>query len=313
MAKEKRELPITSAFGVVFRRIRKRASFASPPMSELGERMFESLIAASLAKCVDFNVAVNRARKQTDEEFAFVSALRGVCEDLIWLAYISKMPGKSQQELTKLLITETISNGLEVQQAFFSANNPFQPVLSALTTDREDGSFEKSSASKAMTSFWLAEKKIKRRPTVKEMASDVGLNFTYDYIYFVSSNFVHFNPQALLRMGWGDLENPFRFSTSHMSAYYKALASFYGAILFIGYHSAFSARFRSSCETEVAMLFDLIENVQRWPEVITFEEMNESTPWYLLTHAMGRALAEKGAPRGILAEVRGLGDRLKPR
>lgn len=98
-----------------------------------------------------------------------------------------------------------------------------------------------------------------------------------------------------------------------MSAYYKALASFYGAILFIGYHSAFSARFRSSCETEVAMLFDLIENVQRWPEVITFEEMNESTPWYLLTHAMGRALAEKGAPRGILAEVRGLGDRLKPR
>jgi Family of unknown function (DUF5677) len=43
-------------------------------------------------------------------------------------------------------------------------------------------------------------------PTIKDMALEVGLTFTYDYIYFVSSNFVHFNPQGLLRMGWGGMD-----------------------------------------------------------------------------------------------------------
>src|SRR5215470_15964155 len=105
------------------------------------------------------------------------------------------------------------------------------------------------------------------------------------------------------------MKKPFRFSVSRLSDYYKALASFYGAILFIGYHSAFSSsQFRSSCEREIEMLFDLIEHIHRWPEVITFEEMNRKPPLYLLTHAMRRAFREKGAPERILAEVRGLGN-----
>src|SRR3954471_4631555 len=117
MAEEKRKPPITSASGGIFRRIRNREPFASPPVHELGERMFEALVAAALAKCVEFNVAVNRARKHKDEEFVFVSALRGICEDLISLTYLSRMSVQSRNNLTKLLIRQTVSKGLETQQA----------------------------------------------------------------------------------------------------------------------------------------------------------------------------------------------------
>lgn len=276
-------------------------------MNQLADRMFEALVAAALAKCTDFNVAVNRARKHADEEFLFVSALRGICEDLISLAYFSRLSVEHRREITELLISQSLAKGLEVQEAFFIANNPFQPVLGA--SSREAAQYP--SARKAVRAFWAAHGASKKDgPTIKDMASEIGLTFTYDYIYFASSNFVHFNPQAILRMGWGDMENPFRFSVTHISAYYKALASFYGAILFIGYHSTFSSQFHTSCEPEIASLLDLIEQVHRWPEIVTFEEMNQKPPLYLLTHAMRRAFPEGGAPEGILAEVRGLGKRL---
>jgi hypothetical protein len=313
MATKKRETQITSAFGAIFRRIRRREPFASPPIDQLADRMFEALVAAALAKCVEFNVAANRVRRHTDEEFVFVSALRGICEDLISLVYFSKMPVEKRKEITTLLIARTLAKGLEVQRAFFESNNPFQPVLGP---PKAEGTQLSSSLAtrQALREFWAGQgTKQKDGPTIKDMASEVGLTFTYDYIYFASSNFVHFNPQALLRMGWGDLEQPFRFSVSHIRAYYKALASFYGAILFIGYHSAFwSSQFRVSCERDVASLLDLIEEVPRWPEVITFEEMNKKPPVYLITHALRRVVPEEGAPGGILAEVRGLGTRLNP-
>jgi hypothetical protein len=312
MAEEKRKLPIISTFGAIFQRIRKREPFTSPPLSELAERTFDALVAAALAKGVEFNVAVNRARKYTDEEFVFVSALRGICEDLISLAYFKKMSVEKRNEITKLLLSQNVAEGLEVQRAFFKANNPFQPVLGPSKTQGIQGSSAILAVRQQVRAFWAGQG-VNRRdgPTIKDMALEVGLTFTYDYIYFASSNFVHFNPQALLKMGWGDMERPFRFSVSHSNRYYKALASFYGAILFIGYHSAFSSsHFRTSCEHEIAMLLDLIEQVHRWPEVVTFEEMNKKPPLYLLTHAMRQTFPEKGAPEGILMEVRGLGKRL---
>jgi hypothetical protein len=79
---------------------------------------------------------VNRARKYTDEEFLFVSALRGICEDLISLAYFSKMSVENRRKITKLLIEQTVAEGLEVQRAFFEANNPFQPVLAPSKAER---------------------------------------------------------------------------------------------------------------------------------------------------------------------------------
>src|SRR4051812_40762281 len=116
--------------------------------------MFEALVAAALAKCVEFNVAVNRARKHKDEEFVFVSALRGICEDLISLTYLSRMSVQSRNNLTKLLISQTVSKGLETQQAFFAANNPFQPVLSLSNAAGTQDSSPSVAAPKRGGGFW---------------------------------------------------------------------------------------------------------------------------------------------------------------
>jgi hypothetical protein len=126
------------------------------------------------------------------------------------------------------------------------------------------------------------------------MAKSVGLESLYDYLYFATSNFVHFNPQTLLRMGWGDINKHFKFTVSNMSPYYRSFASFYGAILFLGFHAAFASEaLKTDCSKEVAEILDLISHVHRWPEVITFEEMNQRPPLYLITHALGRVMREE--------------------
>ena len=112
---------------------------------------------------------------------------------------------------------------------------------------------------------------------LRDMAEDVGLISTYEFIYFSASNFVHFNPHALFRTGWGAEHGPFTFSIRNMSGYYQSFSSFYGAVLFIGFQASFgSDHFKVDLETEINRLIELIGYVQRWPEIITFEEMNQN-------------------------------------
>ena len=84
-----------------------------------------------------------------------MSALRGVCEDLISLAYLRRMPIEDRREFTTLLINQTVADGLEVQQAFFSANNPFQPVLVPLKVASAKGSSHRDAARKAVRALHL--------------------------------------------------------------------------------------------------------------------------------------------------------------
>jgi hypothetical protein len=309
MAESKKRPPITNAFGKVFRSIRRREKFLSPPTAELGNKVFDAMVVAAIAKCVDYNVAVNRARKHRDEQFVFVSGLRGICEDLIYLAYISKNLPNDKSKLMHHLMQRSLAEGVKTQAKFFKANNPFQIVVEY---NKKDGQDPAIIARQNVRDIWAEHGSARKDgPTVREMADDIGLLHTYEYIYFAASNFVHFNPQPLLKMGWGPNEGPFAFSTANMSGYYKALSSFYGSILFIAYQSAFPGSFTTDCTKDVKVLLALIEEMYRWPEIVTFEELNMRTPVYLLTHAMRQAVPEEGKPEGgILAEIRNLGSRL---
>jgi hypothetical protein len=316
MANTRRKPPITFAFGSVFRQIIKREHFASPPIPELYGKKYDALIAAALAKCVAFNVVVNRSRRHNDEDFIFVAGLRGLCEDLIYLSYLSTMPSSDREEIIRLIISLNIADGTDVQHDFFRLNNPFQPVLSSETSPT--GERASVAARTKFRSFWKAQRSSRRDgPTIKDMANLTGLTSTYDYMYFAASNFAHFNPQSLLRMGWGNEEGPFRFSVAKFNAYYKSLCSFYGSIIFIGFHSAFSPEhFTNDCNADVNKLINLIGQVHRWPEIVTFEEMNLQPPSFFLTHALGRVMAKNDpltTPYGaILEEIRGLRQRLHP-
>jgi hypothetical protein len=297
-------------FGVIFRRIRKNESLRSGPAEEMRTEMFTMLSKAAISKCLDFNILVNRVGRRPDETFALVSNLRGISEDLISLVYFSRFDRSRVQELIQLLLRLNLVEGVATQAAFFANNNPLQMVFGG-GISRHQAERNISEARGAIREFWgqLGSNKL-NGPTIRDMAKDIGLSSTYEYIYYVASNFVHFNPANLLRTGWGDLKGPFDFSLRHMSPYYQAFASFYGCILFIGFHSAFSPQyFTKDLSKEIARLIKLINDVQRWPEIITFEEMNQGRPLFFALHAARKVMQEGGEPMpygAILKEVRSI-------
>jgi hypothetical protein len=195
------------------------------------------------------------------------------------------------------------------QVRFFEANNPFQPVVGGSATklqnlmlaDRND-----------LRAFWKAQGVAKKNgPTVKDMADRTGLAQTYEYIYFLSSNFVHFNPHALMRMGWGPEEGAFRFSVHNFARYYADLASFYGAVLFVGFfYRIGTGYFSDETSADTEAILKAIDDVPRWPEIVTFEELNRRPPMLpFMSYAMRKAMedSDEQIPYGaILREVRGM-------
>jgi hypothetical protein len=301
---------IEGALLKIFRQANKKVAFRSVFAAELRERMLDALIHAATSKCLEFNVAVNQPAKNSQPSFILVSNLRGICEGLIYLTYLSRIDARRAQELITRVLALNTARGIEAQRNFFTANNPTQPVLGAgSSAERVKKSVTK--AREQLRAFWKKMGSATRDgPTLLDLSAEVGLRSTYEYIYFVASNFVHFNPQALLRTGWGPECGPFHFSINNMDGYYRSLSSFYGAILFIGFNASFGARyFQVTVDTEIARLIEIIGHVQRWPEVVTFEEMNQKPPMYFLTHAMGKVMRDedKTFPYGaILQEVQAL-------
>ena len=59
---------------------------------------FTLCIKASLAKCFEFNIAV-RSKKNLDESFFWMPALRGICEDLIVLNFVKDDAGSRPQQI----------------------------------------------------------------------------------------------------------------------------------------------------------------------------------------------------------------------
>ncbi len=302
---------IERAFMKIFQTVRRRLKFTLEPVEELADRMLDALIQAATAKCVEFNIEANRARRHPETAFILMSNLRGICEDLICLTYLSKkMEKRNANELIQLQQVHDVSKGLSIQKEFFKANNPLQPVLGHGVSADQAKQLAQEDQSK-LHNFWQSMNSTKRDgPTKRDMAKAVGLKSTYEFIYFSASNFVHFNPQALFRTGWGVEDGPYTFSTRNMSGYYKSFCSFYGAVLFIGFQASFgSEHFNVVLDAEIDRLIGLIGHVQRWPEIITFEEMNQRPPLYLLTHAVGKVMREEDRtiPYGaILQEVQGL-------
>lgn len=301
---------IERAFLKIFQTVRRKLKFTSVPLDELADHMLDALIQAATAKCVEFNIEANRTGRHTKTAFLLMSNLRGLCEDLIWLTYLSRMEKQSANELINLLLAQNRLEGLTAQRRFFEANNPFQPVLGAGMRVDELKQAGHEAQSK-LRKFWKSMNSPKRDgPTRRDMAQDVGLKSTYEFIYFSTSNFVHFNPRALFQTGWGAEHGPFTFSTRNMSGYYQSFSSFYGVVLFIGFQASFgSDHFNVVLDAEINRLIELIGHVQRWPEIITFEEMNQKPPFYLLTHAVGKVMREEDQtiPYGaILQEVQGL-------
>src|SRR6266853_2046504 len=259
------------------------------------DSFFENCLRASFAKAYELNVLATTPAKSAPA-FFLTSALRSICEDLILLRYLSSLDRSSRNRIISLLMKHELLTNLKVQEAFFAENRPFQPVLQAPTGCESDV----NQTVVELQKFWKGQgwtlNGKATLPQIRQLAERRGIVTLYDFIYRLTCDVVHFNPQVLLRSGWGDLPEV-EFSTKNFEPYYRAFTVIYGSFLFCIYFELLRSHLRPDVKTmqTVAKLREAIRNVNRWPEIVTFEEMNLKAPWDKspILHVLHRVIFER--------------------
>ncbi len=238
-----------------------------------GDGFFLLSVRAGLAK----NFEINRFLQSPESglnAFAVTSALRGICEDIIALKWLATFDKRDRDEAVGVMMMKSVLELMQQQTAFFGKYRPSQPILEAKDVSSEVHALKQRLRAMRKGNRW---RKHREWPSVREMAEPTGLLPLYDFLYAATSNFVHFSPNNLIRMGKviGGGERMV-FSTSHFSDYYTAFNRFYGLFLFVTYCTTFSATL--GCKTDlkppVEKLMKHLDEELRWPELVTMEEMN---------------------------------------
>lgn len=267
--------PSTSA---LLKRLRPFIDAAASCAFEPGKR-YECCVRASLAKAYELAFEAHTKRKSRIS-FFLVPSLRSVCEDVIVLGYMAKIDEPQRDELTWLLTTHELRDRFAVQAVFFDAVRPDQPVLRL-----KDASLEEIEA--RIRDIWKSNGwpglKKGYMPKVRQIAEKHHLDLlttVYDYLYRLTSGMVHFNPQVLLRSGWGNDPVNVTFSPRNFDAYYLAFAQTYGLLLLCLYFELFGdiLGMNEKEASVVQQIRDRLLEHPRWPEMVTYEEMNKEPP-----------------------------------
>lgn len=252
------------------------------------------LIHAAVVKSFEFvEVAVS---SDAHSAFMVTAMLRGICDDLIALKYLTEIPKENAEKILPLLLTAECSDTSRSQRFFFKTNHPSQVVYSR---DEDGSEFEdcREKIKQLLPPSTPIKSKYDLLPTVRHMADKIGIADLYDYLYHGTSRFVHFSARGLLRMGWGDGES-FRFSSKNYEVYYRDFSIFWGSWLLVEF-------VKLGCKVGVINMeclpyLDPLENTirqrERWPELITFEEMN-ITSWDLSLLGIASAIASGKHPK----------------
>jgi hypothetical protein len=225
------------------------------------------------------------------------SALRSICEDVIVLTFLAKLKRKDRDEVIAIRLFHSINQASLEQRTFFKKYRPFQPVLgfkldlAALNAQRD-----RLTTIGLLSGLWNTERKL---PPVEQMAIKVKLREVYNFIYSITSETVHFSPRIALRHGWGNNPYDVTMSMKNFCRYYLFFSQVYSVFLFVlfcrklrrqlGLTSAFMARIKE--------LRHVLDGQIRWPEAMTYEEMNQEEPNIILRSALQIAHEGKLAKR----------------
>ena len=224
--------------------------------------------------------------------FFLVPALRAITEDLILFRFLEKTgtPEERDSVINDLMQIDVLTK-IDVQSRFFGKFRSFQPVLHS----SPDSDCQIEEAKDRLAIYWRNHgwprftNRNMEMPPIRELAqkSDPGiLEVVYDFIYRLASGEVHSSPRSLLRLGWGisqsSRENPMEatFSTEHLSIYYREVAQIYSTYIVCLWFELFDGKFGASERDEAAILElrECLLERNRWPEIVTFEEMNIKVP-----------------------------------
>ena len=268
--------------------------------------MFPAYLRSSFVRTFEF--ATLASKGSMDSAFFLLPALRGITEDIIYFAFLATKSHQARERFMSNMSTIEVHQRISNQRDFFQTFRPFQPVLTAEVPNIEEVKDE-------LTAFWQANgwRRLKQgNPPTREIAQKTFpgiLEQAYDFVYRFTSGAVHFNPWLLLKLGWGPppaqdaTTFDCKFSTKHMGDYYLATCRIYGCYLLCLYFELFD-EFLEPKEAEkeaVAALREHIWQYFRWPEMITFEEMNRAVPkpdtekWpNLLIYALYQVVMKEG-------------------
>lgn len=244
--------------------------------------------------CRAFSFVELASVQKPESAFFLVPALRAITEDLILLRFLSKVGSVDDRETVAIhLMAIDVGNKINDQRQFFQTFRPFQPSLN----EGEDLEGKISEAKDELRDFWRSNGwpnfnmrgKKPPMPPMRELAekSDPGmLEVVYDFVYRLASGEVHSSPLSLLRLGWGKTQSPKEipakatFDTKMLGPYFLAIIQIYGIFLLCLWLELFEDQLDVTREdiTSASALRDYLLSIYRWPEMVTFEEMNVPVP-----------------------------------
>lgn len=244
----------------------------------LRDGAYQISLTSAFSKALNLVFIQDKYTEASISPFWLAPNLRSICEDQIVLGYIDKNISSERDETIQLLLELDFHNTMHAQREFFDKFRPQQPIVRPAKS--------KNSA-----------KKIKKRlkeinisfvkdtdsfvPTVRAMAKDQGLLVLYDYLYNATSRLVHFSPGTLGRMAWAGEDGAAECKVDSLDKYYSDFIRFYSSQLL----SAFVIRFQDYLSVSSKLQGAIDERLRnansliRWPELITYEELNAQNPW----------------------------------
>lgn len=250
---------------------------------ELNGSLLEILIKVSFIRNIEYNQFIQSLDSQSSMYFC-IPFLRGLVEDIIVLNYLKeKIEVEDQEVIIKYLMVEDVIKSTEKQNKFFEKERDNQPILTNEILQKIYPSNIYKSQISTLKKKYLWKKNF---PTVFQMAEEANLIELYNYFYHATSRLVHFNPQLLLKLAWGESEScqtdglkkvtKFKVSTSNFAGYYEKFGSFYGSFLFLKSFELYKEfnQVTDDLLNAIKEIEALFKDNKRWPELITFEEMN---------------------------------------
>ncbi len=239
------------------------------------KRMFSACLRSSVVKTFEFLTVASTA--DSNEVFFLVPSLRSITEDIIVLRYISTLQSQLRDQAIQSMMISSVRAGIGLQSSFFQRHRRQQPVLNI-----PDDNSHSSAKTFWRNNGWPGLDR--EMPPVKELAKKCGpetLEFIYEYVFRLTSSSVHFSAQHLLRMGWGDSRSgKVTFDYRNMAPYFSTINLIYGSVLFCMYFKLFKRFLRPAVHEREAIerLRRKVDHEARWPEPVTFEEMNVRVP-----------------------------------
>jgi hypothetical protein len=241
--------------------------------------LYDAVLKSAFVKAFEFALYANSVTlaKADESSFFMAAGLRGICEDIITLKFINQFDSSIRREIILMEMASTVSKASDAQNRFFKKIRPFQPLVTfasgpAETHKRRD----RYRAIGLQTGLKMIQEKL---PPVEQMAMNVGMAEVYDFFYRITSETVHFNVRVALRNGWGPLDK-IEFGTKQFCKYYLGVNQVYGIYLF----SLLCETFHSQLGLDDKFMKRLerlslqLSRELRWPEPVTFEEMNAHLP-----------------------------------